>query len=607
MIRKNYNNMILNRAEKSFDKIIPFAIIASWISALVIYFSKIPKYFVYLDIILGLGFVYMLIRRKNLSMETKIMMTVLMPILIGIFSFLDGAFTSSAITLFMLSESVAVLLLSKKKSLILSSVLIGVFLSLWFISFNELFGTTNPMGNAKWIVQFITFVFFIIVIHILIFNIRNYLLENIIELEDKVELTYKLAYFDSLTGLANLAMLKKHLNECINTSLEGGYIVSISLKNLNLINSIYGNAMGDKVLIEVANLLIQMKDTSEFISRVSGNDFVICVENVNKYDLLKRLRYLKEEFYKQFNVSNMQKKVEFYISYSKCKTNDDIEECYNKAMLALTYAKSHDVPYFVAYGQTLDDIVRYEETLKEELKIAVSLNEFELYYQNKINAKTGLIKGVEALARWNSKSFGIIGPNEFIPIIEKINMAVAFGEIIIRKAFSDYAELCKKTNKKITLSINISPLHLSSDKFITFITTVSKEFDIDPKYIILEITEVSLLKSNDIIIDRIRDLRELGFSISLDDFGTGYSSLNYLNKFDIDEIKIDKSFIDQITDSNKNNALLKTIINLSKEYNLDLVAEGVETKEQCDYLVELGCYVIQGYYFSKPEPLGNSK
>ena len=604
MIRKNYNNMILIRVEKSFDKLIPFAVIGSWFSAIVIYFSEIPRYFVCLDILLGLGFLYMEIRRKQLTMEIKIIMTVFMLILVGIFSFLDGGFTSGAVTLFIISNSVAILLLSKKKSIVVSFVLIVVFSSLWFISFNELFGTTNPISISKWVVQFNSFLFYIIVIYILTFNIRNYLLENIVELEDSVELTYKLAYYDSLTGLANLAMLKKHLNKRISLSFENGYIVCVSLKNLNLINSIYGNAVGDEVLKEMANLLLQIKDHSEFVARVSGNDFVVWVENVSQSILINRLKILKRKFYKEFNVVNMTKKVEFYISYSECKKGDIIEESYNKAMLALTYAKLHDDMKFIAYDQTLADIVRYEETLKEELKIDISLNKFELYYQNKVNAKTGLIKGVEALARWKSKSFGVIGPDEFIPIIEKNNMAIPFGEMIIRKAFAEYDALCKKfNNKELKLSLNISPIHLNSNKFMTFMETITKEFEINPKYIILEITEAVLLKSNNIIIDRIRDLRLLGFSISLDDFGTGYSSLNYLNKFDIDEIKIDKTFIDQINDSKNNNALLKTIINLSEEYQLDLVAEGVETKEQCDYLVELGCYIIQGYYFSKPEPI----
>ncbi len=604
MIRKNYNNMILIRVEKSFDRLIPFAVIGSWLSAITIYFSEIPKRFVFLDILLGLGFLYMGIRRKQLTMEMKIMMTILMPILVGIFSFLDGGFASAAVTLFIISNSVAILLLSKKKSLVVSHIVIGVFLSLWFISFNELFGVTNSICISKWIVQFISFLFYIFVMHILTFGIRNYLLENIVELEDSMELTYKLAYYDSLTGLANLAMLKKYLNKRISSSFENGYIVCVSLKNLNLINSIYGNAMGDEVLKEVANLLLQIKDHSEFVARVSGNDFVVWVENVSQDILINRLKLLKRKFYMQFRVVNMTKKVEFYISYSECKKGDIVEESYNKAMLALTYAKLHDNTKFVAYDQTLADIVRYEETLKEELEIAILSEEFELYYQNKVNAKTGLIKGVEALARWESKSFGVIGPDEFIPIIEKNNMARFFGEIIIRKAFVEYDALCKKfNNKELVLSLNISPNHLNSDKFMPFIETAIKEYEINPKFIILEITEAVLLKSNNIIVDRIRDLRLLGFSISLDDFGTGYSSLNYLNKFDIDEIKIDKSFIDQIGSYKKNNALLKTIINLSKEYQLDLVAEGVETKEQCDYLVKLGCYIIQGYYFSKPEPI----
>lgn len=603
MNRKNYNNMILERVEKSFDKLIPFAVISSWLAAIAIYFSEIPKRFVFLDVLLGLCFLYMRMRHRQLNMEAKIMMTVLISIIVGVFSFIDGGFDSAAVTLFIISNSIAILLLSKKQSLIVSHTVIGVFLSLWFISYNELFGMINPISFSKWVVQFISFIFYIIVLNILTFNIRNYLLENIIELEDSVQLTYKLAYYDSLTNLPNLQLLKKHLNKRMSLYFENGYIICVSLKNLNLINSIYGNIMGDTVLKEFANLLLRIKRKSEFVARVSGNDFVIWAENLNHDALINRLEYLKRMFYKELNVLNMTKKVEFYLSYSECNKGDIVEESYNKAMLALTYAKLNDSLKCIAYDQNLADIILYEETLKEELEIAILSKDFELYYQNKVNAKTNSIKGVEALARWKSKSFGVIGPDEFIPIIEKNNMARPFGEIIIRKALGEYEALCRKFNKELTLSLNISPNHLNSDRFVSFIETVIKEYEINPKFIILEITEAVLLKNNNTIVDTIHDLRLLGCSISLDDFGTGYSSLNYLNNFDIDEIKIDKSFIDQMGYYKKNNALLKTIINLSKEYQLDLVAEGVETKEQCDYLVELGCFIIQGYYFSKPEPI----
>lgn len=603
MTRKNYNDMILNRVEKNFDKLMPYCVIASLASAVTVYYSDIPRYFITVDILLGAALFIISLFRQKLSAEFKIISAITLAAVIGIMSFLDRGFISGGMNVLMISIAVAVMLLSWKKSIVMSLISIAIFIGLWVATAAQTYEIPSDNGTVVWIIQFIIFLLYLLILNTLVYTIRRYLLDNIRELEDSVDSTYRLAYYDQLTGLPNLAFLKTKLEKKEATSKIKGHLVCFNLKNLNMINSIYSSDIGNLVLIEVAEVFNRIKKENEFVAHVRGNEFAFWIENLDELELEKRLEQIKVEFYKQFKVPYMTIKIEFFSSYIKYDSKTTIDDFYHKANLALTYAKTHNISEVVAYDQELDDVIRYDESLKEQLEKAIMQKDFDLYYQNKVDAVTMLVVGVEALARWKSKSNGIVEPDLFVPIIEKMNLTIPFGEMIITKALGEYEGLSKKFHENLKLSLNISPTHLISDSFVSFLGEAILDYDINPERIILEITEEIMLEGDEAVKDTIRQLKLLGVAISLDDFGSGYSSLNHLSTLDIDELKIDKAFINQIGINNKIVSLLKTIINLSKEYDLELVAEGVETKEQCNLLIKLGCQVIQGYYFSKPEPL----
>lgn len=604
MIRKDYNTMILKRIEISFNKLIPIGALIAWISAYFIYDSVIPIRFAYINIGMGIVLMVLFIFRKSIHVEVKIMIVSIIAALLGVLSFLHGGFSSGGMVLLIISNIIIVAFLSKIKSIISSVSIMVVFIGLWLWAKGGYLAVGHYEGDVIWSIKFMVMLLYLIIMQTIIFAIRKYLLENILELEDSIDQTYKLAYYDQLTGLPNQFMLKEEFTKRAEENSITGYLVLFDLKDFNLINSIYSESVGNEVIITTSQVFNEIKNDMEFLAKVDGNKLVYWSENLTQEAFEERLEYVMTQFHLRYKGPVMKRKVEFFLSYAHFTGNEtNIGECYQKAQLALVFAKTHNISKVIAYDGELEKQTRYEAAIKEQLEEAIITGEFQLYYQTKVNALTGEIVGVEALARWNIDSLGTVGPNVFIPIIEKMNMSVIFGEMIIKKALAEYEGLCEKYHKNIQLSINISPSHLISQGFVQFVKSEIGKQGINPNRIILEITEEVIIKGVDIITDIMKALKEVGVKISLDDFGTGYSSLNYLATLNIDELKVDKSFIDQIEKSHKINILLKVIIQLTELCELNIVAEGVETKEQCDMLVELGYNVIQGYYYSRPEPL----
>ena len=300
----------------------------------------------------------------------------------------------------------------------------------------------------------------------------------------------------------------------------------------------------------------------------------------------------------------IKKKLEFYISYADFIYGiDNYDTCLQKATLTLAYSKDHNILEPSSYKDALDVELRRKELLKDLVGDALNNDEFKLYYQAKYDSRTQKVIGVEALARWLHKDLGFISPTEFIPIIESLNMSKEFGEFIIKKACLEYKQLKEKYNESLSLSVNISPSHIVEDSIIKTILDSLKEYHIPTRKFIVEITEEIMIEGIDKVLPIVDILRSKNVKISLDDFGTGYSSLNYLTQLSLDELKIDKTFVDQIGKKEGIKYLLENIIRLSDQFKLDIIAEGVETIEQLDVLNELGCYHIQGYYYAKPEPL----
>lgn len=276
---------------------------------------------------------------------------------------------------------------------------------------------------------------------------------------------------------------------------------------------------------------------------------------------------------------------------------------YQKASIALQVAKESHYLHTIAYEDDMYYAIERETRMRGLVETAIRKDEFLLYYQNKVNAHTEEVVGVEALARWFPAEIDAIGPSEFIPLIVRAGLMSRFSSYVIQKALDDYPLIVKKFGPHVTLSINISPSIFNSDNFVEFVTANIAQRGIDPSKIYLEITEDFLVSDFDRIATKIKMLRAEGVRIALDDFGTGYSSLNYLTSVQFDEIKVDKRFIDGILGDFRARALLKSIVDIGRAFDYMIVAEGVETEEQVEVVRRIGCSLIQGYAYSKPEPI----
>jgi diguanylate cyclase (GGDEF)-like protein len=542
--------------------------------------------------------------KDKISVEIKSIVIMCILTIIGTLSFIDGGFNSGGIILILLSNVIAVILLPKLKSIIVFFLSIGILIALWiYAKIYKCWWTIN-VRYVEWIIQFVIFLLFLIILQGMIHAIRNYLLGTILAIEKNSEITYKIAYYDELTGLPNQKLFKKQLLERVSEKESNGFIILYKLKNLNLINSIYGDTIGDEIVVEVANVFSRIKKESNLLGRISGNEFAIWVENVSQRELKEWLDYTNKVFESGLVINNINMKPGFYVSYAEYNEKYmSIEECYQKASISLTYAKKNNKLGIIEYNKNFEEVIRKDEEMKELLESALVKEEFELYYQTKVDARTGEVDSLEALARWKTPKHGIISPDIFIPIIERMNKSIVFGELIIKKVFMDYKKLCVKYGKEIKVSINISPSHLMSEGFVGYISEMIEKYEIKGEDIIIEITEEVIIEGVCGVNKILKAIHEIGVSIAIDDFGKGYSSFNYLMNLDVNELKIDKSFIDELGKNNKINTVLEGIIYVAKGLNFNLVAEGVETKEQCIKLVHLGCFVIQGYYYSKPEPI----
>lgn len=596
-----YDEQILARVENGFNRVLPFAAIAAFATSVLIYFSNVAMNFAIMDFIVGVIFMIMTVFSKKIDVRFKIVIMMTVAIVIGVLSFLDGAFNSAFITLILLANIVAVMFLERKTSIVFSILTSGIFVVVVFLSRIMDIGAISEIEMIYIIVHFVVYCLYLMILHVSVYSIRAYLTDNMSELESSMEKTKTLAYYDQLTGLPNAYKFKQDL---VSSIKNNGFLVFFNLKNLSLINSIYGEHTGDKVLIEMIKTIQRITSRDSYIARINGNEFVYWVEETDELHLERKLKRLMSKFYEVFYVPKMSKKLEFTISLADLNNpTANIMDCYQQGLAALSYAKRNNISGFVQFDDRINTQMIFEENIKDNLEMALQKRELTLHYQPKMDAVNEVVVGVEALARWDSPVMGKISPSHFIKIIEEANMSVLFGEYIIDYALGEYPYLCDKYGDDITISINISPEHLVDKHFVDYVIGTIEQHKVPYERVILEITEDIMIQDLDLVQKVISALRVTGVEISLDDFGSGYSSLNYLTHLDLNELKIDKSFIDQIEENNKISIMLSNIINLSNEYGLRVVSEGVETEKQKDQLIELGCQLIQGYYYAKPEAL----
>lgn len=419
------------------------------------------------------------------------------------------------------------------------------------------------------------------------------------------ELLY-MAYNDLLTGLYNRNYFIKLLSEYVRKAEEENGIVSvmfIDLDDFHTINDGMGIVIGDEIVQQFGFLLSEFKSDNVIISHFNADLYCIAIydpdNNINADIIYRRLNEKLKEPINLSNNSNIM--LTFCTGVAEypesAKNTLELINCAEIVMLKAKKKGRGQIQYFDA--PILKEFIN-NINIENKLKSAVFDQKFTMNFQPQFYSKSQKLRGVEALIRWKDNDGKMISPGVFIPIAEKNGTIIPIGSWIVDESVRIYSEWRKNYSYDFILSLNISAIQYRTEDFVNNIVNILKKYDVDPKDIELEITESIFIDDIKDVLDKLLLLREYGIKISLDDFGTGYSSLSYLKGLPIDTLKIDKSFVDTIITDNNSNVILETIIYMSHKLGLETIAEGVEDKTQYEFINNIGCDCIQGYYFSKP-------
>lgn len=411
-----------------------------------------------------------------------------------------------------------------------------------------------------------------------------------------------LAYYDQLTALKNRLSLNDRLDHLINE--KNGRkcaLLYIDVDNFKYINDTMGHRFGDMLLTRLSERLIALSTENSSVYRIGGDEFVFLVETFARItDIEKMAVNILKAFKPYFDVDSSSIYITVSIGVSIYPEHgEDMDSLLKNADIAVYKAKDAGKNRIVFYNSPMNEEITERMRIERNLRKALDNNEFELFYQPQLDIGSNRISGFEALIRWRNPEIGFVSPQRFIGIAEDTHLIIPIGEWVMRTACQFLNTIEKFGYKGLTMSINISMLQLLQDDFTDMVIDTIESAQLSPKQIELEITESILMEAYEVIAGKLKFLRTKGVKIALDDFGKGYSSLNYLKQLPITTLKIDKSFIDTIS---KNKSLTDIIVKMGRSMELSVVAEGVETQEQMDYLIKHKCHKIQGYLFSKPLP-----
>ena len=416
---------------------------------------------------------------------------------------------------------------------------------------------------------------------------------------------YNIAYFDESTKLANRNMFKRKLAEIISDSKEDKKIAvfDIELENLRMINDTFGHAVGEQVMIESAKILNKLLEECCYVSRTGEGEFAVVLPDIEANEEIeecteKLLSSFSHPISTESGVEALFVIVGIGISVYP-EHGRDADTLLKNADLAGYEARNTERDY-VFYNDKMQSDISETTLLTNKLFRSLENKEFSLEYQPQISCETGKAVGFEALLRWTTDDNRRIPPNRFIPMLEQTGLIYDVGLWVLEEALKEHRKLVEKGFSPLRVSVNLSVVQFEGENFISDFTRVIKGSGVDPEYIELEITESLFSKDPTEVLEKLFKLKELGIKIAIDDFGSGYSSLNRLKLIPFDRIKIDKAIIDHIDLDEKSAPITKTIILLAEAFKAGITAEGVETKEQAEFLKNMLCGEIQGYYYSRP-------
>lgn len=431
------------------------------------------------------------------------------------------------------------------------------------------------------------------------------LLQDLSEKKKNDKKVRELQQRDLLTGLYNRSFFTQILDKMINeiTNEKKNFaLLMIDIEGLKDINNSVGYNIGDKLLVKISKILISLVKDECFISRFSEDEFALIHYYTNKYELNRYIRIIFEQLRKPFVIENTVIYVNINIGISCCPDNKiSAEALIQQGDIAVYKARENVGDKYCFYTYSISKEIENKFLIANQLMGAISQNELTIFYQPIVEMKQGnFLVGAEALIRWKNPDLGDISPEYFIPIAEKTGQIISIGKWVFRKVCCQLNKWNRKYKKIYPISVNISVKQLEHRDFASMMLEIINDYHIPQGYIELEITES--VSSGDVktIVKNLKEFKEQGLTISMDDFGTGYSSLGQLDVFELNKIKIDKIFIDDLLNVTKKQNLVKSIIAMAKSLELLIVAEGIENEDQLKYLRDLGCDLGQGYLFSKP-------
>lgn len=424
---------------------------------------------------------------------------------------------------------------------------------------------------------------------------------------EREEALYRQAHYDELTGLPNRQLLKDRLEQQLvhaRREEQNGAMLFLDLDRFKEINDVFGHSVGDVVLTQAAERIVSEVRDTDTVARLGGDEFVIVMPNLSADNTLRMTAdRILTRLAEPFSVSG----TNHFLSASVGivvfpEDGDSVETLLKNADAAMYRAKDAGRSRFEFFSKKLNAESRRKIELERELRTAFDEEQLEIYYQPQFKLDDGIICGAEALMRWKHETRGNISPGEFIQLAEDSGLIVDMGRWVVDQTCADLRAILDMGLHPGSMSINVSTRQLREASFPSDVLDALQRHDIHPGYLQLEVTETTVAQNRDTAIDLLNVLRDSGVQVAIDDFGTGYSSLSYLQQLPFDLIKIDKSFVDLIGSGGNSENICRTIIKMAHELGKMAIAEGVETREQADFLKENGCDCVQGYFYSHPLP-----
>ena len=415
------------------------------------------------------------------------------------------------------------------------------------------------------------------------------------------------AYHDLLTHLPNRALLKDRLNLAITQARRSKRKLAamfLDLDRFKLVNDTLGHSMGDRLLKAVANRLQSCLRKGDTLSRFGGDEFTLLLPEVRtRDDVVVIAEKILDRLNEPFVIDGHELFVGASIGIAMYpEAGDSGESLIQNADIAMYHVKGRGKNGYQFFSDEMNHQFSTRLNLERELRNGLIQGEFEVFYQPQVSLSTGAITGVEALVRWRHGRRGMVEPGEFLPLAEETGLVLQLDEFVQQQAFHDVAAWHRAGLGEICLAVNLTAVQMEQERFVErFLSTLSAS-GLDPQFVKLEITENTLMQDMEVIIPKLKAIRDQGVRIAIDDFGTGYSSLSYLHQFPINTLKIDRSFVGDIRADRGDASIIDAIVAMARGLHLDLIAEGVENRTQLNYLREQGCEEVQGFIFSPAVP-----